>query len=127
MTFWSLKTLASDDFDASRLTERQQMALISAQSDASQNPLLHSPFRIDRIIASESIKTPLKRAQKETPGKNILPDVKTHASNPVGDIINTFQPPKGIQVPSHSEMVLARYCERVKALQGKKSTSLLNV
>lgn len=48
--FWRLQTLASRDFDLSRLTERQQMAYIAAQASGF-NPLLSSPFRIDRILA----------------------------------------------------------------------------
>ena len=48
--FWQLRTLASKDFDLTRLTERQQMAYMAAQSTAS-NPLLNSLFRMDRLLA----------------------------------------------------------------------------
>ena len=39
----------SDDFDVSRLTERQQVAFLSSQTG--ENPLKASPFRMDRILA----------------------------------------------------------------------------
>lgn len=103
------------------------MALISAQSNASQNPLLHSPFRIDRIIASENIKLSSKKASKETFNKNIMADVKVSPSDDsLVEVANTFQPSKSMHTLSYSEMVLARYCETVKTLQEKMAIKFLN-
>ncbi len=58
MAFWSLCTLASEDFDPKRLTERQQVAYFAAVQAADGAPrepgvALHSsPFRLDRLMAS---------------------------------------------------------------------------
>lgn len=60
VSFWTLKTLASGDFDPKRLTERQQIAYFAAQTQAAGNPLMASPFRIDRLLASSISETPLK-------------------------------------------------------------------
>lgn len=63
VTFWTLKTLASDDFDLSRLTERQQLAFFAAQSKKDGNILKVSPFRLDRLLAESAARceSPLKR------------------------------------------------------------------
>lgn len=65
MSFWRLKTLASEDFDVSRLTERQQIAFFSAQAQCSDNMLQASPFRLDRLLAEKKKGTTENKLQKE--------------------------------------------------------------
>ena len=60
MTFWTLKTFASEDFDPKRLTERQQLAYFAAQSHAVDNPLRASPFRLDRLLADSTTEPTVK-------------------------------------------------------------------
>jgi hypothetical protein len=60
VTFWTLKTFASEDFDPKRLTERQQMAYFAAQSHAVDNPLRASPFRLDRLLADSTVEPTVK-------------------------------------------------------------------
>lgn len=73
--------MASEDFDISRLTERQQVAYFAAQSVAAKdnNVLKASPFRIDRILATAGEKnvlskgTPKKlRKAMRVPSKDLL-------------------------------------------------------
>jgi hypothetical protein len=53
--------MASEDFDISRLTERQQIAYFAAQSSTNkENALRSSPFRIDRILADSTTNAPSK-------------------------------------------------------------------
>lgn len=55
--YWKLRTLASGDFDVSRLTVRQQVAFFTAQAstdgEGAQSTLASSPFRLDRMLLAE--------------------------------------------------------------------------
>ncbi|PJF17189.1 hypothetical protein PSACC_02985 [Paramicrosporidium saccamoebae] len=125
VSFWTLKTLASGDFDPKRLTERQQIAYFAAQSQAAGNPLMASPFRIDRLLASSISETPLKA--KDSPqsavdnihlDESVLDTIVDHEAPEEADGSFTIDKDEAIRDLFLSEF---SYCER------EKSTMTLNL